>query len=171
MGPRAGVWIGSKFGSTFEPEDALEFDTREEPDTIVIGYGPAGLRAAKALEHLGRKVLVIDMSHGGASRARRHGFQAIVGDATQVDVLVHAHIQHASTVMITIPSRSTALVIMEHVRRLAPTAHIIVRARYLQHVGDFIHAGAHMVLDDETQVGEGLARMLSENEKQAVEGE
>ncbi|MFG0256959.1 MAG: cation:proton antiporter [Phycisphaerales bacterium JB043] len=169
--PKLGIWVGMKLGSTFDTQDVLEQIEREPCDTIVIGYGPAGLRAAKALEHSGRRVLVIEMNTSGAARARRHGFDAIVGDATQVDVLEHAHIEQAQTVLITIPSRSTALTIMAHVRRLAPTSHIIVRARYLQHVGDFVRAGANLVLDDETQVGDALAKRLSESENVAPEGE
>jgi K+:H+ antiporter len=163
IGPMAGIRVGQRLGSTFDPADAQAFDTRAIPDMIVIGYGPAGQRATKALENNGSNVLVIELNQYGAAKARRHGFDAIMGDATQQDVLEHAHLEHAKTVLISIPSRSTALTIMDHVRRMAPTAKIIVRARYHQHVGDFERAGAHLVLDDETQVGEALARELTES--------
>ena len=72
-------------------------------------------------------------------------------------MLEHAGVRSAKLVVITLPGRSGALTILEHVRQLAPTAHIVVRSRYQLHKGDFETAGAHAVIGDEEEVGTRLS--------------
>lgn len=64
--------------------------------------------------------------------------------------------------VITVPHQQSAMLILEHVRKDAPHVHVIVRSRYDLHVNDYVTAGAHVVVGDESQVGEYLAHHLCE---------
>ena len=62
--------------------------------------------------------------------------------------------------MITLPHRRSALQVLDHVRRLAPEAHVIVRTRHEIHRDEFTTAGADIVVGDEQQIGDALGRHL-----------
>jgi len=130
------------------------------PDVVIIGFGPAGRIAANTFVGGPERVLVIDLNQGGVRKARALGFEGHVGDATQFDVLEHAHVKGAKAVIITVPHHRSAVRMLEQVRRLAPRAHVVVRSRYQQHTEDFVMAGAHVVLGDEEQIGDSLGRHL-----------
>ncbi|MCA9322556.1 MAG: cation:proton antiporter, partial [Planctomycetes bacterium] len=128
----------------------------ESADIVIVGFGPAGQVAARSFVNLPTRVLVIDLNHDGVRRARQLGFRGEIGDATQFDVLEHAHLAAVKAVIITIPHFESALTILQHTRRLAPQAHCVVRSRYARHSHDFRTAGAHAVFGDEEQIGSAL---------------
>ncbi len=159
LSPRFGNRIASLLGGKFEPgEDKPTAD--DGPDVVIIGFGPAGQITAESFVERNCHVTVIDLNREGVRRAELLGFRGAVGDATQDDVLEHAHVAHAKAVVITVPHHHTAVLILEQVRQLAPHAHVIARSRYQMHTNDYIAAGAHAVIGDEEQVGESLANHL-----------
>ena len=161
LAPRFGNRAASLFRST--PVSASRTASVEpSPDVIVIGFGPAGRAAARPLIDRGKRVTVIDLNHSGVKMAQEFGFRGEVGDATQVTVLEHAQLSQAKAVVISIPFLDAGICVLEHVRRLAPHAHIIVRSRYERYTADFATAGAHVVVGDEEEVGQSLARCLVE---------
>jgi CPA2 family monovalent cation:H+ antiporter-2 len=127
------------------------------PEVVIVGFGPAGQAVGRAVAPTGRRVLVLDLNSAAKSAAEAMGLTAVIGDATQMEVLEHSHLQHARLVVITLPARSAALTVLQHVRTLAPTAQVIVRSRYQMHQADFAAAGAHVVVGDEERVGRGLS--------------
>lgn len=133
----------------------------ETPDVIIIGFGPAGQIAASPLVDKGIRVSVIDLNQDGVRRAQQLGFHGDVGDATQNEVLEHARLHECKAVVITVPHHLSALTILEHVRKEAPHAHVIVRSRYELDISDLLTAGAHAVAGDEQQVGERLAEHIA----------
>lgn len=171
--PRFGNRIATLFGAKSDlPEDKSTLD--EGPDVVIIGFGPAGQIAARPFVDRDSQVTVIDLNRAGVRRAELLGFRGAVGDATQSDVLEHAHVAHAKAIVITIPHHHSAMMILEQVRQLAPHAHLVVRSRYQIHTNDYVAAGAHAVVGDEEQVGESLSdhlrQWLDENEEQEHDG-
>ncbi|MDH3227400.1 MAG: cation:proton antiporter [Thermoleophilia bacterium] len=132
----------------------------DAPDVLIVGFGPAGQIAAQKLIGTEQRVHVLDLNREGSRKAIECGFDASIGDATQREVLEHVGVKSAHTVVITLPDRRTALAVLDLARRLAPTARVLVRARYHIHVHEFEAAGAHVVVGDEDQVGKALADRL-----------
>jgi len=106
-------------------------------------------------------VLVLDLNPAARKIAQSLGFDGHVGDALQIDILEHARVRTAGMVVITLPARSATMTVLEHVRSLAPHAHIVVRSRYQLHKPDLESAGAHAVIGDEEEVGKRLSEYVA----------
>lgn len=148
-----GLWRGV----VQQHRDADADDAQDQPDVVIVGFGPAGQSVGQSL--LGQKVnvLVLDLSLQSKLYAESLGFRGEIGDASNYEVLHHAGVQHAKVVAITLPGRSAALAVLDTVRNLNPTARMIVRSRYQAHEEDFRRAGADAVSGDEAEVGKQLA--------------
>ncbi len=173
-GPRLGDWIERvrqrrRGGAT--PAERMAVRPEEEWESsdelanaphdriLILGFGPAGQRVAEELlTHHGARLTVIDLSWENVAIAQRYGLTSYVGDATQTDVLEHAGIHRANIVVLTIPSPSTTRHLIAHIRHLAPSAVLLVRSRYHIHRWELLRAGAHVVVDEEDQLGLRLAR-------------
>lgn len=158
IAPKFGNWIAALLGDKSRPAESNEQGVAR--DVVIIGFGPTGRAAAAAFLDTGRDVLVLDLNHEGIRKARELGFNAEVGDATQSDVLEHAHIEQANVVVITLPHHASAMTILEHVRSQAPLAYLVVRSRYQLNTDSLVSAGADSVIGDEEEVGESIAEHL-----------
>ncbi|MCA9412741.1 MAG: cation:proton antiporter [Candidatus Omnitrophica bacterium] len=156
LGVRIASWIPGASGEVDRQSGSEGF----HPDAVMVGFGPAGQIAARALMDHAVKVLVLDLNHDGVKKAREFGFEGQVGDATHPEVLEHAHIETARIVVITIPHQKSALEILGHVRDLAPQAHVVVRSRYQRYTNDIVMAGTHAVFGDEEEIGGRIARYI-----------
>lgn len=130
-------------------------------DIVLIGYGPAGQLAVESIPDKVERILVIDLSQKLLRKARERGMHTHLGDATQMDVLEHAHVASAKTILITIPSYHSAMIILDHVREMAPGAHVVVRSRYQRHTHELVDRGAEVVLGDEEEIGQAIGRHLA----------
>ncbi|MFB6155461.1 MAG: TrkA family potassium uptake protein [Haloferacaceae archaeon] len=65
---------------------------------IVVGYGRVGSRTARILHEEGHDVVVVDRDELRADRARKAGFDVVVGDASSESVLERAGIDEADAV-------------------------------------------------------------------------
>jgi CPA2 family monovalent cation:H+ antiporter-2 len=135
---------------------------RFRPHVVIIGFGPAGQVAVQPFCGRTSRVLVVDLNRAGIRAARNMGLETVLGDATQREVLEHAHVQAAKVVVITIPHFESAMTILGQVRRLAPNAHLVVRSRYLQQTVDYVNAGADVAIGDEEEMGKSLGRHIQQ---------
>ncbi len=158
LAPRIGGRIARILGGETLLPNSQE-SLAKYPEVVVIGFGPAGQIAAMPLVEFGDRVTVIDMNRLSVKEAHRLGFKGIVGDATQDEVLEHAHIERAKAVVISIPHHLSAIAILEHVRAHAPHTPVFVRSRYQKFTDDFEIHGA-IVIGDEKEVGRSLAGHL-----------
>ncbi len=130
------------------------------PEVVLVGFGPAGQIASWPLLDNPETVLVLDLNQEGVKKAKERGFHGQVGDATQSEILEHAHVESAKVVVITIPHQKSALEILGHIRHLAPQAHIVVRSRYQRYTNDILMAGSHAVYGDEEEIGNRISDHL-----------
>jgi len=130
---------------------------------IVVGFGPAGKEVCETLNEQRSSVTILDLNSNAVHSARNRGFNAHIGDARQAEVLQHAHITTAATIVITLPDPTAVRSIVELARGLAPGVHIIARARYHIYRWELQIAGADVVVDEEQQVGLQLAKELGEH--------
>ena len=63
-------------------------------------------------------------------------------------------------VVVTVPDPRTSTQIIRMIRRLRPQVPIAVRCRHNRHMSDLREAGADIVVDEETTMGEVLSREI-----------
>jgi len=128
---------------------------------IVVGYGPAGRAVADALKQEGIPYFILETNPKTVSNCRVD--QPIeIGDASQPEILEHAGILHAAAVVVSIPDPGISRTIVSQCRMLAPGIPILVRARYSLFSNTLETAGASVVVDEESVVGEVLAQRTLE---------
>jgi CPA2 family monovalent cation:H+ antiporter-2 len=126
---------------------------------MIIGFGPAGQRVAEELMgELRDRIVVLDLNIDNVKFAWRYGLSAMVGDATQTDVLEHGGVGRAQVVVITVPTVAATRRLIHHVRHIAPGALIVCRSRYHIHRWELLRAGADAVIDEEDHVGHRMAQ-------------
>jgi CPA2 family monovalent cation:H+ antiporter-2 len=127
---------------------------------VIVGFGPAGQRIAELLMgDPGFPIVVVEQNRSTAAHAEAYGLPVHLGDATREQVLEHAHVRTARAVAVTLPDPRAARQVVQQVRSLAPDTIIVVRSRYHVHRWQLDVAGAHIVVDEENEVG---ARIASE---------
>ena len=129
---------------------------------IVVGFGPAGRAASQRLVDLGCSIVVVDQNPTAAHDARALGYGAITGDAEYPEVLEHAGLARASLFVVTVPQSRTAQQIVRFVAMHAPACLMLVRARFHRSVTALKDAGAHVVIDEEHEVGRQIAAAFHE---------
>lgn len=141
------------------------------PVSLVIGFGPAGRAAAERIAELGCRVVVVEQNPLAAVEAARLEYRAITGDARYGEVLEHAGLGQADFVVVTVPVAETAIHIVRLVRQRVPKAVVVVRGRFHRSLPELSAAGAHIVVDEEHEVGRLIAEAFErERERALIEG-
>jgi len=182
VAPRAGVAIQRllpRFAHGYHRRTGLDEPSPEEGDRaakvspkrgciLIIGFGPAGQRVAEEVlsretaRRPGCTIMVVDLNPDNLEVAKRYGLDAQLGDATRPEILEHAGLYDADAVVITVPTSTIVRQLIHLVRQLAPGVLIFARCRYHLHHWLLTSAGAHVVIDEENQVGQRLAQALLE---------
>ena len=113
----------------------------------------------------------LNSASSSTREARSFGYSAVTGDASYEEVLNHAGLRGASFVVVTIPGAASALRIVNSVRLRAPDTRILVRARFNRSIAAFRAAGAHVVLDEEHEVGRLIGRAYEEMVRRPIRHE
>jgi CPA2 family monovalent cation:H+ antiporter-2 len=162
------VPVADRFVSLFSRRVALaeghDHGSGAEPvnRVLVIGTGPAGLTVVNALMEIGLKPVVIEMNPEGREYAKQLEIEVHLGDASHEDVLKHAGLSDVCMAVITIPDPGMAIRIIQMMRRLRPGLSIVARSRYHRHLADLEKAGADVVVDEESTIGEMLTRKIKD---------
>lgn len=150
------LWPTAAAAAEVQAEQA-ERPTGERDLILIVGFGPAGQRAVEDLLSVYQeRMVVVDLNHENVQLARQYGVAAVIGDATQTEILEHAGLYRAGIVVVAIPSPVAARNLVNVVRQLAPHAMLVVRSRYHIHRWAFVQAGADVVIDEEDEVGHRL---------------
>jgi CPA2 family monovalent cation:H+ antiporter-2 len=159
LAPRVAAFVGGigagRGRAESEEEDAVGI---QRGHLVIVGFGPAGQRIAELL--MGDPqlpILVVELNQSTAAHAEAYGLPVHLGDATREEVLEHAHIRTAAAVAVTLPDPRAARQVVQQVRALAPNSIIVVRSRYHVHRWQLDVAGAHIVVDEENEVGARIA--------------
>lgn len=128
--------------------------TREKPlrienHTIIVGFGVNGKNVARVLKTLAIDHLVIETNPFTVRRESRKGVRIVFGDASNPEILSHAGIERARTMVIAISDASASRRVTAQARRMNPLLHIIVRTRYLLEVEPLFRIGANEVVPEE----------------------
>jgi len=168
--PKATVWL-TRRNTSAPAGSSIESSDYPSCEILVIGFGPAGRGAVSHLQDNRDRVLVLDLSPIGVASAQAQGFRAMIGDASNAEILEHLHLDRVKIVAITLPSRQDALAILNLIRTMAPHATKIVRSRHQFHTDEFISAGADFVVGDEEQVSRAMSKIVQQQLGETVRQE
>ncbi len=135
-----------------------EQDIEPGPRLLIIGFGPTGRMVAESALRLGERASVIDLNPA-IIRSAPKGLHAHLGDARHAEVLEHAGVHGVEVAVVTIPEPDACRTIAARITAMAPSAHVIARARYHRHV-DEIESAADEVIDEEQSVGLRMAARM-----------
>ncbi len=109
---------------------------------ILMGYGDVGRSIAGVLEKAKVSFVVIDTNE---TKLKERGFDYVVGDATDEDILKRAGAENASTVIIVLNNDADIIFTSLIVRNLNPHCIIIARANATRSIDKIYRAGADYV--------------------------
>ena len=131
-----------------EPEAERE---EELSDHIIIpGYGITGKSVARAATIAGIPYMVIELNPE-IIRQERSTFRPnfMFGDAVQAEVLEHAGIRRARTLIIVVSEEDAIPRIIHTARQLAPDLHILARTRHVRNARYLLEQGADEIISEE----------------------
>ena len=168
MAPALGRWFVAHGHQQHHHHHTDADPAHAGPGVLVVGFGVAGQQLVEPLIRHGVPLTVVDFQQGNVQTARDRGFNAVMGDARNRELLEHLHIGHALAVVVALPDHLTVITVIHQVRALAPGIPVIARARYHRYVDEIIAAGATVVVDEEQQIGRRLGlearRLLRHND-------
>lgn len=129
---------------------------------LVIGFGLNGRNLVKAAQFAHIPYAIIENNAVTVRQEREKGQPIIYGDAAQEHVLEHCHIDTARVVVVAISDPPSTRRIISTLRRLNPTANIIVRTRYVKETEELRRLGASEVIPEELETSvEIFSRVLA----------
>jgi len=143
-----------------KPQDIADPPRHDQGHVALIGFGPAGRAVADALREEDATLALADLNMRTVLAARSAGMRAVVGDATQRETLELLDLASADALVITLPDHRLTIQVIRQARAIAPGLRIIARSRYSAYVGDLERAGAAVVIDEETTLGNRVGEAL-----------
>ncbi len=133
---------------------------RQRDHYIICGYGSIGSGVATNLINEGKRVVILDPDPATVEAARELGKIALVGDATDDDVLAEAGIENACAILALTTCDATNIVVTLSARAMRPDVLIVARADDLQTATKLYRAGADHVLTLDTKSSRGISDLL-----------
>ena len=117
---------------------------------IIAGYGITGKSVARAAELTGIPYVVIDLNPDiiKQEKAARRS-RVIFGDAVQEEILEHAGIRKARTLVVVVSEEVAIPRIVHRARTLSPSVYIIARTRHIRQAKKLLDLGADEVVSEE----------------------
>lgn len=144
------------------PAPRIDEEEREEQRShmthhfVVVGFGTSGKTVARILCEAQYTVVAVDIDPKFIKQAKEMDVVALVGDATQVDLLSDLCLNDARALIVALPDHRSSALTIAHARRLAPDLVIVARARYHQFQDELREAGATHVIGEEELLGRRL---------------
>ncbi len=120
---------------------------------VIIGYGRVGKHLVTVLQTLNVPQIVIESDAERVQALNEAGIATLYGDAANSEVMVHAGLDHARALVVTVPEESPAALIVAAARKLNEKLPIIVRAATAEGVQLLSDLGASDVVHPELEGG------------------
>lgn len=166
--PRIGYWIQSllKDGTVADVENTeedihLTSSGGLQQHVIIVGYGLNGRNLARVLRAVGVSYVILELNADVVKRAKAKGEKINFGDATRREVLMHAGVEQAWSLVLAMSDAAAARRTVDLGHRLNPNLHIIVRTRYVSEITELFELGANEVIPEEFETSiEIFSRVL-----------
>jgi CPA2 family monovalent cation:H+ antiporter-2 len=141
--------------------DEADESRKLENHVIVVGFGVAGLLAARSLVAAGQSFVVLELNADNVRKGKELGLPVYYGDATSEEALGHAHLSEARLVVLLMNDKQAATRVVDMLRRAAPHVPILMRTHYLAEREGLMKMGARDVVAEEVEGAvEVIARLL-----------
>jgi len=125
---------------------------------VIIGFGRVGSTIGEALGRESIPYVIVERSRDLVESLRARGMHVLFGDASRPGILEHAHLEHASVLVIAAPGAFQTREVLDRARRLNPTLDTVARThseaeqRYLE------QHGVGLAIMGERELAIGMAR-------------
>jgi len=151
------------FLNTYKDNKVKRRIERLSDHVVICGYGRNGKQAAIELSQHNVKVVVIENETETVQLLRESpGMLYVEGDATDEDVLKHAHIENARALITTLPTDADNLFVVLSARELNPRLKIISRASVDNADAKLKRAGASNVIMPDKLGGQSMAKLVAQ---------
>jgi CPA2 family monovalent cation:H+ antiporter-2 len=131
-----------------------EIDEQQLIDhVVIIGYGRVGKHLVDVLMSLEIPILVVESDVERVEALNADAVATLYGDAANSEVITHAHLEQARSLVVTVPEESAAAIIVASARDLNPKLPIIVRAATEDGVHHLAALGATHIVHPELEGG------------------
>jgi CPA2 family monovalent cation:H+ antiporter-2 len=96
---------------------------------VLCGYGQVGRLVARALERRGFTYVVISEQRAEVEALRARGIAALFGEASNIELLEQAHVEHARVVIVASSDPHLTHLIVERSKALNPALDFVVRTQ------------------------------------------
>ncbi len=125
--------------------------------TLVCGYGIQGRAAARSMARIdpgtGARIVVLDQSAEVVELATADGYPAARGDAREERVLGGLNVSTAARIVVAVGRDDTAALVTLTLRRLNPTAWIVVSVVEAENAPLLKQSGANLVISSHDSAG------------------
>lgn len=128
--------------------------------TIICGLGRSGHSLAEDLMRRGREVVIVEQDDERLEEADELHCMVIDGDATQEATLLHAGVERATSLVISLPSDADNVFITLTARELNPDLLIVARASQENTAKKLRQAGAQKVVMPAAVSAKLMSRMV-----------
>jgi CPA2 family monovalent cation:H+ antiporter-2 len=125
---------------------------------VIAGGGRVGQYVAQVLQRLELAFVIIELDYRRVEQAKAANLPVIYGDAAQEIVLEAAKVEQACLVLVTTPAITVTQAIVDQVRRLNPTVHIVARAEGIEQMQALHQQGVYEVVQPEFEAGLEITR-------------
>ena len=119
---------------------------------IIIGKDPSAIKLSSMAKQNNIKHISIVFDPVVAREKMNAGDMVLYGDAVNEPILKKAHTDTADIVVVSVGSIIPSMAIVEKVRNLSKTVHIIVRASTVHNVEQLYNAGADQVIPEKLEI-------------------
>ncbi len=123
---------------------------------VLVGFGPTGRILKNILNENGIDVIIIEMNINTVQTIREQGGKIVYGDAKQREVLRHAGVEYAESLILS-SSIPNANEIVEVAVELNPRIQVMIHTKYMRDVDVLKEAGATQVFSSEQEVALSMA--------------
>lgn len=128
---------------------------------IVCGHGRLGQTISGELSRRKKPFLILDQDTDVVGHALEEGHIAMLGDATDEEILLHAGIERAETIVIALRSDADNVFLTLTARNLNPTLRIIARGEQVATEKKLRQAGADQVVLPAVIGGRRMAALVT----------
>lgn len=120
---------------------------------VIVGYGQIGKHLVDVLESLSIPLLVVETNAECIALLNQRNIPTLFGDASNSEVLKHAHLDKADVLVTTVLDEATAIMIVIAARDLNPNLPIIARAATEEGIRYLAETGADHIVHPELEGG------------------
>jgi len=143
-----------------EPESRVSASDDVPKRVIVAGYGEVGHSIANGLHEANIPYIIIDDDPERVSEAKHDGHPRIYGDATNINVLSKADLDHAVALVVAYPDPMSVMTTVKMAQHLNPDIVIMARAGRKKDADELRRLGVAELVIPEREAGYKLVKEL-----------